>query len=83
MGEIRRPKRNLFKKYFENFLPFTFRRSFEADLRISLFWGIKKAGSEDPASIRQIGIYLSVSINTALHGEPSVPDKFSGAAFRK
>ena len=57
MGEIRRPKRNLFKKYFENFLPFTFRRSFEADLRISLFWGIKKAGSEDPASIRQIGIY--------------------------
>ncbi|MBQ6711885.1 MAG: hypothetical protein IJN18_06125, partial [Clostridia bacterium] len=26
--------------------------------------------------------YLSVSINTALHGEPSAPAKFSGAAFK-
>ena len=31
----------------------------------------------------QIGIYLSGSINTALHGEPSAPAKFSGAAFKK
>ena len=31
----------------------------------------------------QIRIYLSVSINTALHGEPSAPSKFSGAAFKK
>jgi len=34
-------------------------------------------------SARQIGIYLSTAINTALHGEPSAPDKFSGAAFKK
>ena len=32
---------------------------------------------------QQIGIYLSTAINTALHGEPSAPDKFSGAAFKK
>ena len=32
---------------------------------------------------RKIGIYLSASINIALHGEPSTPDKFSGAAFNK
>jgi hypothetical protein len=25
----------------------------------------------------------SLSINTALHGEPSAPAKFSGAAFKK
>ena len=31
----------------------------------------------------QFGMYLSASINTALHGEPSAPDKFSGAAFKK
>ena len=31
---------------------------------------------------RQIKIYLSV-INTALHGEPSAPDKFNGTAFKK
>lgn len=31
----------------------------------------------------QTEIYLSVSINIALHGEPSAPDKFSGAAFKK
>ena len=35
------------------------------------------------SSSRQIGIYLSVSINTALHGEPSAPAKFNGAAFKK
>ena len=34
-------------------------------------------------SVRHIGVYLSVSINTALHGEPSAPAKFSGAAFKK
>ena len=33
-------------------------------------------------SIRHIEIYLSV-INTALHGEPSAPDKFNGTAFKK
>ena len=26
---------------------------------------------------------VSVSINTALHGEPSAPARFKGAAFRK
>ena len=32
----------------------------------------------------QIVIYLSVvSINKALQGEPSAPDKFNGAAFKK
>ena len=41
--------------------------------RIAAGWG----------SRRQIGIYLSASINIALHGEPSTPDKFSGAAFNK
>jgi len=34
-------------------------------------------------TIRHIGIYLSTAINTALHGEPSAPDKFSGAALKK
>ena len=34
-------------------------------------------------TVRPIGIYLSASINIALHGEPSTPDKFSGAAFNK
>ena len=31
----------------------------------------------------KLEIYLSASINIALHGEPSTPDKFSGAAFKK
>ena len=31
----------------------------------------------------KLEIYLSASINIALHGEPSAPDKFSGAAFKK
>ena len=32
---------------------------------------------------RQTGIYLSAAISTALHGEPSAPDRFNGAAFKK
>ena len=43
----------------------------------------KITGAFNVYSARQIGIYLSVSINTALHGEPSAPAKFSGAAFKK
>ena len=34
-------------------------------------------------TVLHIGIYHSKSINTALHGEPSAPDKFSGEAFKK
>lgn len=36
-----------------------------------------------PYSVRQTGIYLSAAISTALHGEPSAPDRFNGAAFKK
>lgn len=35
------------------------------------------------ASLHKIRIHLSVAISTALHGEPSAPDRFRGAAFRK
>jgi len=36
-----------------------------------------------PCSVRPIGIYHETVINMALHGEPSAPDKFNGAAFKK
>ena len=33
--------------------------------------------------LHKISIHISVAISTALHGEPSAPDRFRGAAFRK
>ena len=35
------------------------------------------------SSLHKISIHFSVLISTALHGEPSAPDRFRGAAFRK
>ena len=35
------------------------------------------------SSLHKSSIYPSVVISTALHGEPSAPDRFRGAAFRK
>ena len=46
----------------------------------STYWNLSNCSTNRNYQIR---IYLSVSINTALHGEPSAPSKFSGAAFKK
>lgn len=36
-----------------------------------------------PYQFAKLEFTYSLSINTALHGEPSAPAKFSGAAFKK
>ena len=57
------------------------------ELTREAFWNVYKPGADEHYYVHQIplqiGITHSVSINTALHGEPSAPAKFSGAAFKK
>ena len=52
------------------------------------FFAIQSAAADQlvrvfHTSLHKISIHLSVAISTALHGEPSAPDRFNGAAFRK